>query len=98
VAIFFMGWIPTDGKPIKLNGAFHVDSSILPFVLASAAKAEIGALFHNRQTGIIFCSILEDFGHHQSKTPVHCNNTAAVRIANTSAKHQWSCSMEMRFF
>ncbi len=26
---FFMGWIPTDGELIKLNGAFHIDLSIL---------------------------------------------------------------------
>jgi hypothetical protein len=51
---FFMGWIPKNGKLIKLNRAFHVDSSILRFVVASAAKAELGALFHNCQTGIIF--------------------------------------------
>ena len=22
---FFMGWQPADGKPIRINGAFHVD-------------------------------------------------------------------------
>ncbi len=51
---FFMGWIPKNGKPIRLNGAFHVDSLILCFVIASAAKAELGALFHYCQSGIIF--------------------------------------------
>jgi hypothetical protein len=62
-----MGWIPTEGKPIKLNGAFHINSSILQFIVASAAEAELGALFHNCQTGIIFPSILEDLGHQQPK-------------------------------
>jgi hypothetical protein len=38
---FFMGWMPTDGAPIKLNGAFHVSTTILRFVVASAAKAEL---------------------------------------------------------
>jgi hypothetical protein len=51
---FFMGWMPTVGAPIQLNGAFHVTTTILKFVVASAAKAELGALYHNRQTGIIF--------------------------------------------
>jgi hypothetical protein len=51
---FFMGWMPKDGEPIKLNGSFHTNLSIMRFVIASAAEAELGALFHNCQTGMIF--------------------------------------------
>ena len=51
---FFMGWMPKNGEPIKLNGAFYVNTTILRFVVASAAEAELGALFHNCQDGIIF--------------------------------------------
>ncbi len=51
---FFMGWKPVDGKPIKLNGAFYTNSVILKFVVASAAEAKLGALFHNCQDGIVF--------------------------------------------
>ncbi len=51
---FFMGWAPVDGQPIKLNGAFYTNSVILKFIVASAAEAERGALFHNCQGGIIF--------------------------------------------
>jgi hypothetical protein len=51
---FFMGWIPQNGEPIKLNGAFHLDSSILQFVVASATKAKLGALSHSCQTNIFF--------------------------------------------
>jgi hypothetical protein len=29
--IFFMGWMPKDGEPIRLNGAFHVSTTILHF-------------------------------------------------------------------
>jgi hypothetical protein len=51
---FFMGWIPKEGEPIKVNGAYYVDSSNLCFVVASAAEAKLSALFHNFQMGIIF--------------------------------------------
>jgi hypothetical protein len=51
---FFMGWMPKDGKSIRINGAFHVSTTILRFVVASATKAELGALYHNCQTEIIF--------------------------------------------
>ena len=26
---FFLGWMPRDGEPIRLNGAFHVSTTIL---------------------------------------------------------------------
>ena len=51
---FFMGWMPKDGKPIRLNGAFYTNTTIMRFVMASAAEAELGALFHNCQPGMIF--------------------------------------------
>jgi hypothetical protein len=51
---FFMKWMPNNNKPIRLNGAFHKNSTKMQFVVASASEAELGALFHNCQTGIIF--------------------------------------------
>ena len=38
---------PHDNKPIRLNGAFYVLSTLLKFVAASAAEAELGELFLN---------------------------------------------------
>ena len=93
---FFMGWKPVDGKPIKLNGTFYTNSVILKFVVASAAEAELGALFHNCQDGIVFCQTLADMGHPQPKTPVHCNNVTAVGIGNNTIKRQQLRSIEMQ--
>jgi hypothetical protein len=87
---FFMGWMPKNGKPIKINGAFYVNTTIMKFVVASAVEAELGALFHNCQDGIIFRKTLADMGHPQQKTPVHCDNATAVGIANNSIKRQRS--------
>jgi hypothetical protein len=44
---FFMGWSAKDGNTIKLNGAFFTLCAILQFIVASAAKAKLGALFLN---------------------------------------------------
>ena len=95
---FFMGSIPVQGQPIPLNGAFYTNSVTLKFVVASATEAELGALFHNCQDGIIFRQTLVDMGHPQPKTPVHCDNAAAVGIGNNTVKRQRSRSMEMRYF
>jgi hypothetical protein len=74
----FMGWMPKNGELIKINGACYVNATILKFVVASAAEAELGALFHNCQDGIIFRQTLASIGHPQPKTLVHCNNATAV--------------------
>jgi hypothetical protein len=83
---FFLGWMPKDGEPIRLNGAFHVSMTILRFVVVSAAEVELGALYHS----IIFRLTLSDMGHVQPQTPVHCDNTTAVGIVNNTIKRQRS--------
>jgi hypothetical protein len=67
-----------------------VNATIMKFVVASVAEAELGALFHNCQDGIIFQKTLADMGHPQPKTPGHCDNATAVRIANNTIKRQRS--------
>jgi hypothetical protein len=64
-------------------------------VAASAAEAELGALFLNCQEGMIFRHTLEDLGH---LGPVHCDNATAIRITNNTIKQQRSRAMEMRYF
>eukprot|EP00804_Cyclotella_cryptica_P023697 CCRYP_019320-RA/>CCRYP_019320-RA protein AED:0.37 eAED:0.35 QI:0/0/0/1/1/1/6/0/1607 len=95
---YFLGSIPTDDAPIKLNGAILVFCGILKFVVASAAEAELGGLFLNCKEGKIQRLILEELGHHQPPTPIHCDNATATGIANDTIKKQRSRSMEMRFF
>jgi hypothetical protein len=95
---FFMGWSPQNGNPIQLNGAFFTLGAILRFVDASAVEAELGTLFLNCKESMIFHLTLKELGHPQPKTPIHCNNTTAVGIANNTVKRQCSCSMEMRYF
>ncbi len=60
---FFMGWMPKNREPIKINCAFYVNATILKFMVASAAEAELCALFHNCQDGIIFRQTLADMGY-----------------------------------
>jgi hypothetical protein len=50
---FFMGWDTKDEDPIKL-GAFLTLCSILRFVVASTAKADLGALLLSCKEGILF--------------------------------------------
>ncbi len=61
---------------------------LMQFMVASAAEAKLGTLLNSCHTGIIFQQTLNNLGHHQPKTPVHCNNVTAVGIANNMVKCQ----------
>ena len=88
VAIF--SW---DGRPHKthqIKWEFFTVCAILQFVVASAPKAELGALFLNCKQAIIFRLTLEEMRHPQPPTPIHCNNYTAVGIANNTVKRKCS--------
>jgi hypothetical protein len=85
---FFLGSIPQDGNPIKLNGAIHITCTILKLVAAFAAKAKVGALFLNAQEAKVFQLVLAELGHPQPPTSIHIDNTTTVGIVNNTIKRQ----------
>jgi hypothetical protein len=95
---FFLGSLPHDGDPIKLNGAIHVTCTTLKLVAASAAEAKLGALFLNAQEAKVFRLVLVELGHPQPPTPIHIDNTTTAGIVNNTIKQKRSRSMEMRYF
>ena len=96
--VYFIGGVPQDNKPILLNGNLFVVCGMLKFVAASAAEAELGALFINGEKAKIICLILEELGHPQPPTPVYCDNKTATGIANDTVKKHRSRLMETRYF
>ena len=95
---FFLGLEPDYKRPIHLNGPILTLCTILKLVAASAAEAELGAIFLNATEAKIIRLTLEEIGHPQPPTPMHCDNATAARIANNTVKRQQSQSMEMRNF
>ena len=69
-----MGSVPKQSEPILVNGNIYFVCGILKFVVASAAKAEVGALSINAKEEKILRLILEELGHPQPPTPIHYNN------------------------
>ena len=92
-----MGSVPRDGKPIKLNSAFHTLCLILRCAVASAAEAELGALFMNCQEGMIFKATLKilDIPNHQYRYTATMQQQSASRITPLKAKDcvQWKWSI-----
>ena len=77
---YFLGWVPRDNEPIRLNGAIYTLCNIMKFVASSAAEAELGALFMNAKEGRIIRLTLKELGHPQPPTPMHCDNKTAAGI------------------
>ena len=94
---YFLGSVPRDNEPIFLNGGFYILCTILKLVAASAAEAELGALFLNAKQTKIIRITLEELGHPQPPTPMHIDNSTTVGIVNNTIKKQKSRSMEMRY-
>ena len=95
---FFLGIIPVNGHPIKLNGNIHIICAILKLLKASTAEEELGTLFLNAQEEKVLRITLHELGHPIPPTPIHVDNTTAVGIFNNTIKRQRSHAMEMRYF
>jgi hypothetical protein len=83
--------------PPPFNRPVHVNCTILKSVLASAAEAELRALFYNAKDGAMLRATLEDLGHPQSATPIQTDNACAAGIANDTAKQCCSKAIDMHF-
>ena len=85
---FFLGWQPDNNRPIRLNGPILTVYTILKFIVASAAEAELGTMFLNAKEEKIIRLTLEELGYPQPPTPMHCDNVTASGIANNNVKRQ----------
>ena len=71
---------------------------ILKNIMASAAEAELGALFINAREAVPTCTTLVEMQWPQPSTPIQVNNSTAVGIDNQSIKQKMSKAMDMRFY
>jgi hypothetical protein len=84
---YFMGNQIKPNTPIFLNGAIY---SLCKFigVVASAAEAELGSLFLNAQEAVKLQIALDEMGHRQPPTPIHCNNNNEICIVHGTIEQQ----------
>ena len=67
-------------------------------MVASAAEAELAALFYNCKEACAFRNTLEELGRPQPATPTCTDNTTASGIANDTVKQKRSKAIDMRFY
>ena len=89
--------MPKNDQPIKFNGIITTTCAILKLVAASAAEAELGALFLNIQEARIIHLTLMEMGHPQQPTPIHIDNSTYVGSVNGTIKRQCLRAMEKTY-
>ena len=82
---YYLRSLPTKPKktpnlPPRANGPTHTECRILKHVVASAAKAEVGGLFHNGKTAVPLRITLHGIVFTQLTTPIKTDNFAARGI------------------
>lgn len=81
-----------------MNGSVHTPATILRVVVASAAEAELGALYYNAKEAAWLRTTLTDMGHPQPATPIVTDNSCAAGIVNDTVKQKRSKAIDMRFY
>ena len=95
---FFLSDTASPKTTPPFNGAVFVLSNIMKNVMASAAEAELGALFFNAREAIPIRNTLREMGHPQPPTPITTDNACAAGIANDTVKQKRSKAIDMRFY
>jgi hypothetical protein len=93
--LFFLG--NKSPKKEALNGSILNIAAVIKNVVASAAESEVGACFHNAQSGAPLRVTLTDLGHTQPPTPLRTDNSTAYGIVNETIKQKRSKAMDMRY-
>ena len=80
------------------NGPITVIAKVIKNVMASAAEAELGALFMNAQEAVGLRNCLEAMGYPQPATPLKTDNSCANGIINNTMKQKRSKAIDVRFY
>ena len=95
---FYMGNKPTTRPHPSLNGAILVECKTLRHVVASAAEAETGGIFHNVQITLPIRVLLEALNHPQPPTPIKTDNSTAHGFVYDNINQKKSKSWHMRYY
>jgi hypothetical protein len=91
--LFFLG----NRSPAQdtLNVSILNVAAVIKNLVASAAESEVGACFHNAQSGAPLRVTLTELGHTQPPTSLRTDKSTAFGIMNETIKQKRSKAMDM---
>jgi hypothetical protein len=93
--LFFLGKPPPEQDTLNIS-ILNV-TSVIKNVVASAAESEVGACFHNSQSGAPLRVTLTELGHTQPPAPLRTDNSTTFGILNETIKQKRSKAMDIRY-
>jgi hypothetical protein len=89
----------SEDDPIpRFNGAVLTIATIIKFVMASAAEAELAALFIAAREMVPHRQTLIDMGWPQPRSPVQTDNSTAIGVTNKTIVPKRAKMMDMRLW
>ena len=88
----------TNKEGSLFNAPIEVLTTTIKPVMASAAEAEMGALFLNAQSAIPLRHCLEELGHPQPATSLKTDNLTALGFAQSTIKQKRSRTFDRQFW
>ncbi len=89
----------SENKPfLRFNGAVLLIAQIIKFIMASAAKSELAALFVTTREMIPHRQILISMGWPQPKSSIQTDNSTATGVTNKTIAPRWAKMMDMCFW
>jgi hypothetical protein len=82
----------------RFNSAILSIAQVIKFIMTSAAKTELAALFITAQEIISHCQILIAIGWPQPKSPIQMDNSTAAGVTNKTIVPCRSKMMDMQFW
>jgi hypothetical protein len=86
--LFFLG--NKSPEQDTLNGSILNVAFIIKNVVVSTAESEVGAWFHNTQSGAPLRVTLTELGHTKPPTPLRTDNSTAKQ-SNKKDQKRWTC-------
>jgi hypothetical protein len=83
---FFLG--NKSNEQETLDGSILNVAAVIKNVVASAAESEIGACFHNAQSGAPLRVTLTELGHTQPRTPLRTDSSTAFGVLIETIKQK----------
>jgi hypothetical protein len=93
--LFFLG--NKTPEQDTLSGSILNVIFVIKNLITSKAESEVGACFHNAQSGAPLRATLTKMGHKQPPTPLRTDNSTAFGILNATIKQKQSKVMDIRY-
>jgi hypothetical protein len=95
---FYLSSCSASTMQTPINDAIHMFCQVMPKVLLSVAKAEVGVLFHSSKKACSIKTARTEIGHPKAPTAITTNDSTTTGIDNDTVEPCHSKVINMQFY